>query len=146
MHKPCGSLSEAKIQKYLSKQINSLKNQAILKHQKHRKYRAVSPLHNKKSTLNLTTPKITLVGSGYVGMSLSVLLAQHNEVTVLDIDPARVETINNNQSTVADAEIEAFLAEHAGAVITSHGQLGRQSGYMGVPVQKTLSSPPANVN
>ena len=87
----------------------------------------------------MTTPKITLVGSGYVGMSLSVLLAQHNDVTVLDIDPTRVETINNNQSTVADAEIEAFLAEHAGAVTTSHGQLGKQSGYMGVPAQKTLS-------
>jgi UDPglucose 6-dehydrogenase len=54
--------------------------------------------------------KITVVGSGYVGMSLAVLLAQHNEVVVLDVDPARVEKVNNKQSTVADAEIEAFLA------------------------------------
>jgi UDPglucose 6-dehydrogenase len=53
--------------------------------------------------------KITVVGSGYVGMSLSVLLAQHNDVTVLDIDSVRVKRINNNQSTVSDAEIEAFL-------------------------------------
>ena len=55
--------------------------------------------------------KITVVGSGYVGMSLSVLLAQHNDVVVLDLDPIRVGKINNNQSTVADAEIESFLAE-----------------------------------
>ena len=55
--------------------------------------------------------KITVVGSGYVGLSLAVLLAQQNEVVVLDVDPARVERVNNKQSTVADAEIEAFLAE-----------------------------------
>ena len=55
--------------------------------------------------------KITVVGSGYVGMSLSVLLAQHNDVNVLDIDATRVGKINNKQSTVADTEIELFLAE-----------------------------------
>jgi len=54
--------------------------------------------------------KITVVGSGYVGMSLAVLLAQHNDVTVLDIDSGRVDRINDNQSTVADAEIEAVLS------------------------------------
>ena len=53
--------------------------------------------------------KITVVGSGYVGMSLAVLLAQHNEVVVLDVDISRVEQINNKKSTIADAEIEAFL-------------------------------------
>ena len=55
--------------------------------------------------------KITVVGSGYVGMSLAVLLAQHNEVVVLDVDPSRVEKLNNKQSTVADAEIEGFLVD-----------------------------------
>ena len=55
--------------------------------------------------------KITVVGSGYVGMSLAVLLAQHNDVVVLDVDPGRVDKINSKQSTVADAEIEAFLIE-----------------------------------
>mgnify|MGYP006080822175 FL=1 len=54
--------------------------------------------------------KITVVGSGYVGMSLAVLLAQYNEVVVLDVDATRVDKVNNKQSTVADAEIEAFLA------------------------------------
>jgi len=55
--------------------------------------------------------KITVVGSGYVGMSLSVLLAQHNYVTVFDIDSERVNIINNKQSTVVDSEIELFLTE-----------------------------------
>ena len=44
-------------------------------------------------------------------MSLSVLLAQHNDVTVLDLDVKRVRKINNNQSPVADAEIDLFLAD-----------------------------------
>ena len=55
--------------------------------------------------------KITVVGSGYVGMSLAVLLAQHNDVTILDIDTSRVDKINAKQSTVVDNEIESFLAE-----------------------------------
>ena len=71
--------------------------------------------------------KITVVGSGYVGMSLSVLLAQHNEVTVLDIDAERVCKINNKQSTVEDAEIEAFLAERE---LSLTATLDKQSAYM----------------
>ena len=55
--------------------------------------------------------KVTVVGSGYVGMSLAVLLAQHNDVTVLDIDPDRVDQVNRRESTVVDPEIEAFLKE-----------------------------------
>lgn len=55
--------------------------------------------------------KITVVGAGYVGMSLSVLLAQHNDVILLDVDVRRVQSINNKQSTVSDMEIELFLAE-----------------------------------
>lgn len=55
--------------------------------------------------------KVTIVGSGYVGMSLAVLFAQHNEVVVLEVDPTLVEKINNKQSTVADNEIEIFLSE-----------------------------------
>ena len=55
--------------------------------------------------------KITVVGSGYVGMSLAVLLGQHNEVVILDVDSDRVDKINNKKSTIADSEIETFLAE-----------------------------------
>ena len=55
--------------------------------------------------------KITVVGSGYVGMSLSVLLAQNNDVCVLDIDAEKVSKINQLQSTVRDKEIESYLVE-----------------------------------
>jgi UDPglucose 6-dehydrogenase len=55
--------------------------------------------------------KITVVGSGYVGMSLAVLLAQYNDVVVLDVNPARINRVSKKQSTVADADIEAFLAQ-----------------------------------
>lgn len=55
--------------------------------------------------------KITVVGSGYVGMSLAVLLAQYNNVVVLDIEPSRVDAINKKLSTIADDEIESFLAK-----------------------------------
>ena len=54
--------------------------------------------------------KITVVGSGYVGMSLSVLLSQHNDVTILDIDQDRIDKINNRQSTVSDKEIQESQA------------------------------------
>ena len=56
--------------------------------------------------------KITVVGAGYVGMSLAVLLAQHNEVVVLDIDPLRVAKINDRKSTVSDADISTFLSNN----------------------------------
>jgi UDPglucose 6-dehydrogenase len=55
--------------------------------------------------------KVTVVGSGYVGMSLAVLLAQYNDVMILDIDPDRVDQVNRRESTVADPDIEAFLKE-----------------------------------
>ena len=70
--------------------------------------------------------KITVVGSGYVGMSLSVLLAQHCDVIVLDIDPARIDRINNRKSTVADKEIESFLA---GKSLSLAGTLDKQIAY-----------------
>jgi UDPglucose 6-dehydrogenase len=72
--------------------------------------------------------KITVVGSGYVGMSLSVLLAQHNDVTVLDIDATRVAKINSKQSTVADTEIELFLAEKSLSLVAT---LDKQVAYKG---------------
>tara|TARA_B100000963_G_C22606655_1_gene662836 strand:+ start:508 stop:1686 length:1179 start_codon:yes stop_codon:yes gene_type:complete len=55
--------------------------------------------------------KITVVGSGYVGMSLAVLFSQNNDVIVLDIDSERVNKINNKQSPIADVEIESFLSK-----------------------------------
>ena len=55
--------------------------------------------------------KIAVAGTGYVGLSLAVLLSQHNEVHALDIVPEKVEKINSYQSPIQDDEIERFLAE-----------------------------------
>ena len=55
--------------------------------------------------------KIAVAGTGYVGLSLAVLLAQHNEVHALDIVPEKVEKINRFESPIQDDEIERFLAE-----------------------------------
>lgn len=55
--------------------------------------------------------KIAVAGTGYVGLSLAVLLSQHNEVHALDIIPEKVEKINAYQSPIQDDEIERFLCE-----------------------------------
>ncbi|CVI73803.1 UDP-glucose 6-dehydrogenase [Eubacteriaceae bacterium CHKCI004] len=55
--------------------------------------------------------KIAVAGTGYVGLSLAVLLAQHNKVTAVDIIPDKVELINNKKSPIQDDYIEKYLTE-----------------------------------
>ena len=69
--------------------------------------------------INTVTPKLTasspkkiaVAGTGYVGMSIATLLAQHNHVTAVDIIPEKVEMINRKQSPIQDEYIEKYLAE-----------------------------------
>lgn len=55
---------------------------------------------------------VAVAGTGYVGLSISVLLAQHQKVYAVDIVPEKVEMINRRQSPIADKEIEAYLSGH----------------------------------
>ena len=54
--------------------------------------------------------KISVVGSGYVGLSLAILLAQQNNVTILDIDKSKVEKINNKISPIDDVLVKDYLS------------------------------------
>ena len=54
---------------------------------------------------------ITVAGTGYVGLSIATLLAQHNHVTAVDVIPEKVELINNRKSPIQDEYIEKYLAE-----------------------------------
>ena len=55
--------------------------------------------------------RIAIAGTGYVGLSIATLLAQHNKVTAVDIVPEKVEMINNRRSPIQDDYIEKYLAE-----------------------------------
>lgn len=70
--------------------------------------------------------KITIVGTGYVGLANAVLLAQHNQVTALDLVPEKVRLINDRISPIADAEIEDFLANKP---LDLHATLDKQQAY-----------------
>ncbi len=63
------------------------------------------PLANQKCA-------ITVAGTGYVGLSLAVLLSQHNHVTAIDVVPEKVALLNDRRSPIKDNEIEEYLADH----------------------------------
>lgn len=59
----------------------------------------------------MSTSRIAVVGIGYVGLSLAVLLAQRNSVVAIDIDSSRVDAVNRRESPIEDADISRFFAE-----------------------------------
>jgi UDPglucose 6-dehydrogenase len=72
--------------------------------------------------------KIAVAGTGYVGLSNAVLLAQHNEVVAIDIVPERVEMLNRKQSTIEDAEIEDYLSHR---ILNLKATLDKHKAYTG---------------
>ncbi len=70
--------------------------------------------------------KIAVAGTGYVGLSIAVLLAQHHQVTAVDIVPEKVDMINRRQSPIQDEYIEKYLAEKP---LDLHATLNAQEAY-----------------
>ena len=77
-------------------------------------FEPISMFVEEKATKESPTPSplnIAVAGTGYVGLSIATLLAQHNHVTAVDIIPEKVEMINNKKSPIQDDYIEKYLAE-----------------------------------
>lgn len=75
----------------------------------------ITSLFREENSRNITPAgrkyNITVVGTGYVGLSIAILLAQHNNVTALDIVPEKIEQINHRISPISDEYIEKYLEE-----------------------------------
>lgn len=73
--------------------------------------------------------RIAVAGTGYVGLSLAVLLSQHNKVIAVDVVPEKVDKINNWESPIQDEYIEKYLAEHETRGLNLRATLDGESAY-----------------
>lgn len=76
--------------------------------------------------IKIQNMKISVAGTGYVGMSIATLLAQHNEVTCVDVVPERVEVVNSKKSPIQDDYIEDYLANKP---LNLKATLDQEAGY-----------------
>ncbi len=72
--------------------------------------------------------KIAIAGTGYVGLSIAMLLSQKHEVVALDIIPEKIELLNNKKSPIDDAEITDFLSRES---LNFSATLDKQAAYRG---------------
>ena len=72
--------------------------------------------------------KIAIAGTGYVGLSMAVLLAQRHKVVALDIVPAKVDMINKRQSPIHDEELQDYLAHKP---LNLRATLSKEDAYTG---------------
>ena len=86
--------------------------------------------------------RIAVAGTGYVGLSIAVLLAQHHKVTAVDIIQEKVDLINNRRSPIQDDYIEDYLANKP---LNLTATLNAQSAYCDVNVNENLSQVLTNI-
>ena len=75
--------------------------------------------------------KIAVAGAGYVGLSVALLLAQHNEVTIVDVVPEKVDLLNGGESPIRDEEIERFLRDRDEMGLQFRATLDAREAYEG---------------
>ena len=87
--------------------------------------------------------KIAVAGTGYVGLSMATLLAQHHEVTAVDVVPEKIDLINHRQSPIQDDYIEQYLREKPlRLTATLDADAAYKDADFVVIRRKTISTPP----